>query len=55
MDNVTKYMQICIYSRVDKEFIDFENDLIELIMNITFRKVHSKFHDQLKKDIKSIK
>ena len=37
-----------------KELLDFENNLLVLVKNITFRKVHNKFHDQLKKGIKSI-
>ena len=38
-----------------KELIDFENDLLELVKNVTFRKVYNNFHDQLNKDIKSIR
>ena len=37
-----------------KQLIDFENGLLELVKNVTFRKVYNNFHDQLDKDIKSV-
>ena len=44
-----------IYTPQHKELIDFENGLLELNKNVTLRKVYSNFHDQLNKDIKSIR
>ena len=38
-----------------KVLIDFKNGLLELVKNVTSRKVHNNFHDQLNKDIKSIR
>ena len=38
-----------------KELKDFENGLLELVKNVTFRKVCNNFRDQLNKDIKSIR
>ena len=38
-----------------KELLDFENGLLELVKNVTFRNVYDNFHDQLNKDIKSIR
>ena len=38
-----------------KELIPFENDLVELITNIKFRKIKNTFHEKLKEDIKLIK
>ena len=38
-----------------KELIPFENDLVELIRNIKFRKVQNNFQKKLKDDIKTIK
>ena len=38
-----------------KELINFENGLLELVKNVTFSKVYNNFHDQLKKDVKSIR
>ena len=37
-----------------EELINFEDGLLELVKNVTFRKVYNNFHDQLNKDIKSI-
>ena len=37
------------------ELIYFENDLLELVKNATFRKIYNIFHDQLNKDINSIR
>ena len=39
----------------NKELTDFENDLSELVKNVTFRKVYNNFHDLLNKDIKPMK
>ena len=38
-----------------KELIPFENDLVELIRNIKFRKIRNNFQEKLKEDIKLIK
>ena len=38
-----------------KELIPFENDLVELIRNIKFRKIRNTFQEKLKEDIKLIK
>ena len=38
-----------------KELIPFENDLVELIRNIKFRKIRNNFQEKLKQDIKLIK
>ena len=38
-----------------KELIPFENDLVELIRNMKFRKIKNSFHEKLKEDIKLIK
>ena len=38
-----------------KELIPFENDLMESIRNIKFRKIRNTFQEKLKEDIKSIK
>ena len=38
-----------------KELIPFENDLVELIRNIKFRKIRNIFQENLKEDIKLIK
>ena len=35
--------------------IDFENVFLELVKNVTFRKVNNNFQDQVIKDIKSIR
>ena len=35
--------------------MQFENDLLELIKSVTFKKVKKKFLDQLYEDMKSIK
>ena len=35
--------------------MQFENDLLELMKSLTFRKVKNKFLDKLHKDITSIK
>ena len=37
------------------DLIQFENDLLELIKRVKFKKVKNKFLDQLHKDILSIK
>ena len=42
-------------SRQMKELIPFENDLVELIRNIKFRKIRNTFQEKLKEDIKLIK
>ena len=38
-----------------KDLTQFENDLLELIKSIKFKKVKNKFSDQLHEDITSIK
>ena len=38
-----------------KDLMQFENDLLELIKSLKFKKVKNKFLDQLHKDITSIK
>ena len=38
-----------------KELIPFENDLVELIRNIKFKKIRNTFQEKLKEDIKLIK
>ena len=38
-----------------KEPIPFENDLVELIRNIKFRKIRNTFQEELEEDIKLIK
>ena len=38
-----------------KELIPFENDLVELIRKIEFRKIRNTFQEKLKEDIKLIK
>ena len=38
-----------------KELIPFENDLLELLRNIKFRKIRDTFRKKLKQDIKLIK
>ena len=38
-----------------KELIHFENDLVELMRNIKFRKIRNTFQGKLKQDIKLIK
>ena len=38
-----------------KELIPFENDLVELIKNIKFKKIRNTFQEKLKEDIKLIK
>ena len=38
-----------------KELIPFENDLVELIRNIKFRKIRNTFQEKLKEDVKLIK
>ena len=38
-----------------KELIPFENDFVELIRNIKFRKIRNTFQEKLKEDIKLIK
>ena len=38
-----------------KELIYFGNSLLELVTSVIFRKIFSDFHDQLHKDIKSIR
>ena len=42
-------------SRQVKELLPFENDLVELIRNIKFRKIRNTFQKKLKQDIKLIK
>ena len=37
------------------DLIDFENDLLNMVKNVTFRTVHNDFQDKLKKDISNIK
>ena len=37
----------------NKKLIDFENDLLDIVKNATFRKVYNNFHGQLNKGIKS--
>ena len=38
-----------------RDLIQFENDIIELIKRVTFRKLHNKFQNALRNDINSIK
>ena len=38
-----------------KDLIQFENDIIELINSVTFRRLHNKFQNTLRNDINSIK
>ena len=38
-----------------KDLIQFENDIIELIKSVTFRKSHNKFQNTLRNHINSIK
>ena len=38
-----------------KDLMEFENDLLELIKSVKFKKVKNKFLDQLHKDISSFK
>ena len=38
-----------------KGLIVFENDLVKLIQNVTFRHISNNFQDQMKTDIESIK
>ena len=37
-----------------KDLIQFENDIIELIKSVTFRKLHNKFQNTLRNDLNSI-
>ena len=37
-----------------KELIPFENELVELMKNIKFRKIRNTFQEKLKEDIKLI-
>ena len=43
------------YPPQHKDLMQFENDLLELIKSLKFKKVKNKFLDQLHKDITSIK
>ena len=55
-DNTEWYGLKSPYSpRQVKELIPFENDLVELIRNIKFRKIRNTFQEKLKDDIKLIK
>ena len=55
-DNTEWYGLKSPYSpRQVKELIPFENDLVELIRNIKFRKIRNTFQEKLKEDIKLIK
>ena len=55
-DNTEWYGLKSPYSpRQVKELIPFENDLVELIRNIKFRKIRNTFQEKLKEDMKLIK
>ena len=55
-ENTEWYGLKSLYSpRQVKELIPFENDLVELIRNIKFRKIRNTFQEKLKEDIKLIK
>ena len=55
-ENIEWYGLKSPYSpRQVKELIPFENDLVELIRNIKFRKIRNTFQEKLKEDIKLIK
>ena len=54
-DNTEWYGLKSPYSpRQVKELIPFENDLVELIRNIKFRKIRNTFQEKLKEDIKLV-
>ena len=55
-DNTEWYGLKSPYSpRQVKELIPLENDLVELIRNIKFRKIRNTFQEKIKEDIKFIK
>ena len=37
--------------KVNKHLLAFENDLMELVRNVKFRRVHNKFQSELRKDV----
>ena len=52
---VNRFPQEVNKSPQHKGLIDFENGFLELVKNVTFKKVYNNFHDQLNNDIKSIR
>ena len=56
-EEITKWYRLkSPYSpRQVKELIPFENDLVELIRNIKFRKIRNTFQEKIKEEIKLIK
>ena len=41
--------------KVNKHLLAFENDLMELVRNVKFRRVHNKFQSELRKDVQRIR
>ena len=49
------YIYTYIYVHIVEETAQFENDLLLLIKNLEFKKVHNDFQMKLRDDIKEIK